>query len=305
MYNKRVTKKIIKKKRNKKRASIKQKGGRILGVGLTGIVTMPALSCLDPSKNPSDGGNTVSKLTDKVTAESEFESTRILAGNPLFKIPFSTCEWNKDRTIIDTPEPYKNPLFKKDWLLFLPYGGIDLNQLCWKDIIKNRSLFIKILKAYRKFISVVYEWNFSTGLTHLDLNWGNILYDEELNTFFITDAEGVVAINEIVASKPKKDPEILRHRLTIENAASLLATLKAVIYRYSNIAHDNPIKASLYEYALQISEIVETSPIETLYSKLDNFIDSVERIPASTIDPSSLPSTISVVEAKGGAGGEV
>ena len=90
--------------KTKKEKQQKQKGGKIIGKGMSGVVHYPALQCKAPSENPTDISSYVSKVSSKKSAEKEFKNTealRSLKGSEEFAIyPEFMCEYNEKQNLL-------------------------------------------------------------------------------------------------------------------------------------------------------------------------------------------------------------
>ena len=88
----------------------KQKGGKIIGKGMSGVVHYPALQCKDASA-PLDLNSYVSKVSSKKSAEKEFKNTealRALKGTDEFAIyPEFMCEYNDKQNLLYSLHYYK------------------------------------------------------------------------------------------------------------------------------------------------------------------------------------------------------
>ena len=91
-------------RKTRKEKKQKQKGGKIIGKGMSGVVHYPALQCKIPTENPIDISSYVSKVSSKKSAEKEFKNTealRNLKGSEEFAIyPEFMCEYNEKQNLL-------------------------------------------------------------------------------------------------------------------------------------------------------------------------------------------------------------
>ena len=163
-----------------------QKGGKIIGKGMSGVVHYPALHCKVPEETPV--GNYVSKVSSKKSAEKEFknsEALRNLKGSEEFAIyPEFICEYND-----------------KQNLLFSKFGGYSLvhyysflenlaytNSVDKKKEEFNEEYFNNVFKALEVLKEKV-KWLNENGIYHNDISFDNILYNEETNKVYLIDFE--------------------------------------------------------------------------------------------------------------------
>lgn len=171
----------------KGKGKTQQKGGKIIGKGMSGVVHYPALQCKVPSENPSDSDSYVSKVSSKKSAEKEFKNTealRALKGSEEFAIyPEFMCEYNE-----------------KQNLLYSKFGGYSLvhyysfleNLAYTKNADKkkefNEEYFNEVFKALEVLKEKV-KWLNENGIYHNDISFDNILYNEETKKVYLIDFE--------------------------------------------------------------------------------------------------------------------
>ena len=163
-----------------------QKGGKIIGKGMSGVVHYPALQCKIPTENPIDISSYVSKVSSKKSAEKEFKNTealRNLKGSEEFAIyPEFMCEYNE-----------------KQNLLFSKFGGYSLvhyysflEDLAYtKNADKsqfNEEYFNNVFKAL-EVLKEKLKWLNENGIYHNDISFDNVLYNEETNKVYLIDFE--------------------------------------------------------------------------------------------------------------------
>ena len=163
----------------------KQKGGKIIGKGMSGVVHYPALQCKDASA-PLDLNSYVSKVSSKKSAEKEFKNTealRALKGTDEFAIyPEFMCEYND-----------------KQNLLFSKFGGYSLvhyysfleNLAYTKNADKkefNEEYFNDVFKGL-EILKEKVKWLNENCIYHNDISFDNILYNEENKRVYLIDFE--------------------------------------------------------------------------------------------------------------------
>ena len=162
----------------------KQKGGAIIGKGLSGTVHYPALQCKDSSQTPVVG-NYVSKVSKKEIAEKEFNNTsklRSLENAKNFAIfPEFMCEYDDRHN-----------------LLFSKFGGYSLDpfyeymkQLSRSKNIKevedfDESYYNNVIIALKELEKNVKYMN-ENGIYHGDMGTNNMIYDEINNKLYLID----------------------------------------------------------------------------------------------------------------------
>jgi serine/threonine protein kinase len=178
--------KTRKRKGKTQEKKMQQKGGKIIGKGMSGVVHYPALQCKIPNENPTDISSYVSKVSSKKSAEKEFKNTealRALKGSEEFAIyPEFMCEYNE-----------------KQNLLFSKFGGYSLvnyylfleNLAYTKNADKsqfNEEYFNDIFKGL-EVLKEKMKWLNENNIYHNDISFDNVLYNEETKKVYLIDFE--------------------------------------------------------------------------------------------------------------------
>jgi len=160
----------------------KQKGGKIIGQGMSGVVHYPALQCKIPDESPV--GDYVSKVSSKKSAEKEFENTIFLRKlKPDFAIyPEYMCEYNEKQNLIFSRFGGYSLVYYYDFLENLCYSKnadkSEFNEDYYNDIIVS-------LKNLKENIEILNK----KGYFHGDVSADNILYNENTKKSYLIDFE--------------------------------------------------------------------------------------------------------------------
>ena len=176
----------MKKTRKKKQQKGYQKGGKIIGKGMSGVVHYPALQCKVPSENPTDLSSYVSKVSSKKSAEKEFKNTealRALKGSEEFAIyPEFMCEYNDKQNLLFSKFGGYSLVHYYSFLEDLAYtknaDKSHFNEEYFNDIYKG----LEVLKEKVKYLN-------ENGIYHNDISFDNVLYNEETKKVYLIDFE--------------------------------------------------------------------------------------------------------------------
>jgi serine/threonine protein kinase len=188
---------------------------KIIGEGGYGCVHMPALPCKDNDKKIYNGDdNYVSKLMTNKHAKKELDEFLIIGkldkedeyhlGEPIICNPdvsslqvvndISKCKHISVSKVMLTPNDYR--------LLLIKYGGVDLDDLCMKELNNyfgksNKAVDKFWLEAHQLFKGLAFfEKN---KIVHYDIKPQNILYNPELNQLRFIDFGLMRGTNKIIS----------------------------------------------------------------------------------------------------------
>jgi serine/threonine protein kinase len=163
-----------------------------IGQGISGKVFFPALPCKDNRIIPS---NYVSKLVTQANADKELlkaeKIKQYLPDDALYVL--DTCESSVKEKV--------HGLWR-DRLVFSKYGGQDLTFLEYlhelyyhPELIREREITFEHIVGYKKLLTSlrylrerVDEMN-KKGFYHNDIQWENIIYNEEEGKSYLIDFE--------------------------------------------------------------------------------------------------------------------
>jgi len=173
--------------KTKKEKQQKQKGGKIIGKGMSGVVHYPALQCKAPSENPTDISSYVSKVSSKKSAEKEFKNTealRSLKGSEEFAIyPEFMCEYNEKQNLLFSKFGGYSLVHYYSFLENLAYTkNSDKKKEFNEEYFNNIYKGLEVLKEKVKYLN-------ENGIYHNDISFDNVLYNEETNKVYLIDFE--------------------------------------------------------------------------------------------------------------------
>jgi serine/threonine protein kinase len=208
--NKKKIKKKSYKRKSLKKSSYKKRGGVVLGIGATGCVINPNISC----KNYMSDNKYISKLINNDDVNMEYNIIKILELNklPNFEkyiiVPLEVCDMKLDYTKEDRNNIYKkhkldivecinkfprvDNMFKTTNII-QEYGGISFAE--YRKNNMNQTIEENVPYYVQLFKAVIFLNN--NGIVHRDIKHPNIVIDTNNKTVRLIDFGLAMNIDDI------------------------------------------------------------------------------------------------------------
>lgn len=179
---------------------------KLLGQGINGCVYSPAIPCNNEDENELKSKNFVSKVMSSSNASNEYNDYKIFydLSQKQFRKLSDFCIIPKQPPCNFEKEKYKEllkncePIYKSTDIMLInqPNGGTSVKNYL-KTLFsymnsQNRdhglylNKLIEFLKAFQQLIKGLYILR-NNGIIHMDIKADNIVYNDELNKFYLID----------------------------------------------------------------------------------------------------------------------